>query len=127
MSWSIDLFVDAHEPLPQFVRDVEVACDIKFTKFCSDEGERYEYHAPHGVVCLWDDHALENDRDLNFADYRYEINVRPYRTTDWGRDQQAGYELAARLFEQLKATGRYRLMLVEELQKRLQVFEPQAT
>jgi hypothetical protein len=126
MSWSINLFVDAHESLPQFVRDVEAACDIKFTKFCADEGERYEYRAPHGVVCLWDDHALENDRDLNFADYRYELNVRPYRTTEWEHDQRAGYELATRLFEYLKATGRYRLMLVEELQKRLQVFDPQA-
>ena len=95
-------------------------------QYCSDAAERYEYRDALGVVCLWDDHELENDHGINFEDYRYELNVRPYRTTDWERDQRAGYELAARLFEQLKATGRYRLMLVEELQKRLQVFDPQA-
>jgi hypothetical protein len=54
------------------------------------------------------------------------MNVRPYRTTHWEKNQRAGYELASRLFEQLKSTGRYRLMLVEELQNRLQVFDPQA-
>jgi hypothetical protein len=126
MSWSVDLFVDAHDPMPQFVRDIESACDVKFTQLCSDAAERYEYRDALGVVGLWDDHGLENDRGINFEAYRYELNVRPYRTTDWERDQRAGYELAARLFEQLQATGRYRLMLVEELQKRLQVFDPQA-
>lgn len=126
MSWSVDLFVDAQDPMPQFVRDVESACDVKFTQCCSDAGERYEYRDSLGVVCLWGDHEIENDRGINFEDYRYEMNVRPYRTTDWERDQRAGCELAARLFERLKATGRYRLMLVEELQKRLQVFDPQA-
>jgi hypothetical protein len=126
MSWSIDLFVDAHTSLPQFVRDIEAVCDIKFTKFCADAGERYEYRAPHGVVCLWENHALENDQDCNFADYRYELNVRPYRTAEWEHDRQAGYELAMGLFQSLQVTGRYRLMLVEELQKKLQVFDPAA-
>ena len=79
---------------------------------------------PLGVVCLWDEHELENDRGLNFEDYRYAMNVRPYRTTDWARDQRAAYELTTRLFERLKATGRYRLLLVEELQKRVQEFDP---
>jgi len=125
MSWSVDLFIDAHESLPQLVRDVEAACNVKFTRLCADTGERYEYRDPLGVVCLWDEHELENDRGLNFEDYRYEMNVRPYRTTDWARDQRAAYELTARLFERLKTTGRYRLLLVEELQKRLQEFDPQ--
>lgn len=40
MSWSVDLFVDAQDPMPQFVRDVESACDVKFTQFCSDATER---------------------------------------------------------------------------------------
>jgi len=124
MSWSVDLFVDAQEPLPQFVREVESACDIKFTRFPSDVGERYEYRDPLGVVCLWEDHELDNDQGINFEDYRYEINVRPYRTTRWEQDQRAGSALASRLFEQLKSTGHYRLMLVEELQKKLKVFDP---
>jgi hypothetical protein len=126
MSWSVDLFVDAKVPLQQFVREVELICGVQFMKFRSDDRERYEYRDPRGVVCLWDDHGLENDRGINFEDYRYEMNVRPYRTTHWEKDQRAGYELASRLFEQLKSTSRYRLMLVEELQNRLQVFDPQA-
>ena len=129
MSWSVDLFVDAQDPMPQFVRDVESACNVKFTPapaLTRPSGMSIAQDSL-GVVCLRDDHeAPENDRGINFEDYRYELNVRPYRTTDWERDQKAGDELAARLFEQLKATGRYRLMLVEELQKRLQVFDPQA-
>ena len=90
MSWSVYSFVDAQDPMPQFIRDVESACHIRFTQVCSDAAEWYEYRDSLGVVCLRDmkiaRYQLENDRGINFEDYPYELNVRPYRTADWERD-----------------------------------------
>jgi hypothetical protein len=55
-------------------------------------------------------HSLENDRDLNFEDYPFQIEVE-------GSEAEA-----RRIFELLRSTLKYSLLLVRDVQEKLDEF-----
>jgi hypothetical protein len=59
-------------------------------------------------------HDYENDRDMPFEDYPYVITVRRI-----GQSRDSQEACARRVFDQLESTGRYRLMVVDDLQRRV--------
>jgi hypothetical protein len=65
-------------------------------------------------------HDFENDRDMLFEEYPYVITVRKI-----GRNADFQAAAARRVFDTLKAIGRYRLLLVSDLQSKLDEFDPQ--
>jgi hypothetical protein len=65
-------------------------------------------------------HDFDNDRDMLFEEYPYVITVRKI-----GHDADFQTAAARRVFDALKATGRYRLLLVSDLQSKLDEFGPQ--
>jgi len=124
MSQSMDIFVDADEPITTFVLELESLLDVKF-QLRTREGEIwYEYDSSKLVLTVGE-HEFENDGGLNFEDYRYNIALWPinYKTeAEWHKTRN---DAAYRIFQQLKAVQKYHLLLVDDVQVRLAEFSPQ--
>lgn len=124
MSWSLGIYADADEPLEEFAANVEGALAIRLERRSDAHSVWYDYDDPLFYLMIYE-HELENDRDPRFEDYRYEIALWPKR----GSHPEEVMErwrtvLAPAMFEKLKATGRYDLMLVEEVQRKLAEYHP---
>ena len=124
MSWSLGILVDVDESLEEFAKHVEDELAIRLERKSDAHSVWYDYDDPRIYLVVYE-HELENDRDLRFEDYRYEIALWPERGENPERVQeQWRTELGPAMFEKLKATGRYDLMLVEEVQRKLAEYHP---
>jgi hypothetical protein len=65
-------------------------------------------------------HPYENDRDMAFEDHPYVITVRRV-----GQPREVQEACARQLFDRLAATGRHRLLLVDDLQRLLGSVRPE--
>lgn len=126
MSYHLGIFVDSDETLEQFAREVERVLDIPL-EGRSDEYETwYEYDGPEVYLSVRE-HDLENNLDLRFEDYRYDIAIWPRRIPPIDETRRRWRtELAPALFEKFKATRRYPVMLVEGVQHKLAEYHPAA-
>lgn len=124
MSQSLDIFVDAYEPITTFVLELESLLDIKFQLRTREDEIWYEVDRPKLVITMGE-HEFENDSDLNFEDYRYNISLRPINYATEAEWAQIRNDAAQYIFNQLKATQKYRLLLVDDVQVKLAEFSPQ--
>ena len=94
-----------------------------------EEGDlvRWELAAPdpHVDVLVYENDFVD-DKDVNFEDYQIVISVRAWRLpgsneADW-KAWREGF--ARTVYERLKETGRYGLMLVDGVQTKLDEFRP---
>lgn len=123
MSQTLDIFVEAETPLPVFVNELESLLGIKFEYVAADDETWYAFDNPE-VALTVGAHPFENDQDLRFEDYRYDIEIRPlnYRTeTEW-RERREKY--ARLIFRALQSTQQYGLLLVDNLQTKVAEFSP---
>jgi hypothetical protein len=123
MSQSLDIFVDTDEPLVALVHELESLLGVQFRLRTRQDETWYESATPHLVLTVGE-HEFENDRDLNFEDYRYAISLRPihYKTiAEWN---QVRNDAAQRVFQALKATNKHCLMLVDDVQVKLAEYSP---
>jgi hypothetical protein len=126
MSYANNLFLDSPVALEAISREVGDLLGIAFQRVDSGEGPTYQYNSPDCFLSLRGGHGMVNDRDMKFEDYAYQLEVLSRRTSDSKRDRDKCSQFARRLFEKLKITGRHRLLLVENLQKKLDSFEPES-
>ena len=123
MSQSMDIFVVTNESLTAFISALESLLNVKFQVRSRQDETWYEHVAPQ-LILVASEHSFENDRDLNFEEYRYDISLRPinYKSeADWKQIRSAA---ADQLFQRLKATDRYGLMLVDDVQRKMAEFHP---
>ena len=124
MAESLYLFIDANAPLEQIVVRIAACMELQFHK-CASEGETfYETRTPHSIITIFGAHGCENDRDMHFEDYQYAVEIRPIRDLRMATNQEQTEQFTSRLFEQLKATDCYALLLVWDLQQKLQEHRP---
>ncbi|MFN8496108.1 MAG: hypothetical protein U0350_51425 [Caldilineaceae bacterium] len=123
MSQSLDIFVDTDESLVGFVRELESLLNIKFEMVTTDYETWYEF-ANSEIVATVGGHDFENDCDIEFENYRYDIALRPINYETAAEWQERREKYANRIFDKLKATQRYQLLLVDNLQVKLAEFSP---
>ncbi|HLJ86507.1 MAG TPA: hypothetical protein VKZ53_06770 [Candidatus Angelobacter sp.] len=124
MSWNIGIFIEGAASLDVLARDVSSLLDLKLkqTKF---EGEpRYECSAEDFDLLLYANHGLDNDRDMNFEDFTYDLIFWRRNSSDRNKSQANTLEFAWLTYAKLKETRRYLLMLVEDTQKKLASYNP---
>jgi hypothetical protein len=123
MAQRLGIFVDTSDSLAAFVRELELLLGIEFQMASADDEIWYQFADPT-IVLTVGEHPFENDHDLNFEDYRYDISVRPINYTtpeEWrARREDAAYSI----FHKLMATQKYPLLLVDNLQIKLAEFVP---
>src|ERR1700749_3836351 len=123
MSWNVGLFINLAPSIELLAHQVGEILNIDLKRVEDEDGVRYESFEPDFIVDLYGDHGLVNDRDMNFEDFSLELRLqRLNRNPDQSRER--ALSAAQTVFEQLKKTGQYQLMLVEDVQKRLDSFDP---
>jgi hypothetical protein len=125
MSQPLDIFVDTTMPLSDFVHELESLLGIEFEYVSADDEVWYVFDNPE-IVLTVGTHTFENDRDLRFEEYRYDIELRPlnYRTESEWRERREKY--AQLVFRALQATQKYPLLLVDDLQVKLAEYSPRS-
>lgn len=121
MSWNVAVFIEGAPSLKALAAEVSTL-GLTLERVNEDDSETYQYSESDFTLILGMDHGLENDRDLNFEDYAYQMILWRHNTADREQSQANTLKFAKVLFAKLKETGRYRLMLVEDTQKKLASF-----
>ncbi|MBC6423068.1 MAG: hypothetical protein GDA43_07785 [Hormoscilla sp. SP5CHS1] len=123
MSRTVDIFVDSQVGIKTLVEEIEFLLYIKLQLISYKDDTWYEYHN-YRITLTLGEHEFENDRDMNFAEYRYHISVRAVKSKTETNRQYWRDEFARLVFQKLKASQKYPLMLVSDLQVKLEEFCP---
>ncbi len=124
MSWNIAIFVAGASSQDALAREVSHLLDINLE--CAADGANvlYKCLGSDFELLLYEDHDMENDRDMNFEDYMYEVSFWRLNLPDREKAQANTLRFAWFAFNKLKEAGQYSLMLVENTQRKLAEFNP---
>ncbi|HEU5427575.1 MAG TPA: hypothetical protein VFU74_11915 [Actinocrinis sp.] len=118
MSAYHQIFVRTAEPPETLLADLAELCNEPFKRI--DDGPvDYASHTATAFIDVELHHDFDADRDMPFNEYPWLITLR-----DRERDQDRQQHAARQVFDALAATGRYRLMLVHDLQRLLATYPP---
>ena len=123
MSRTLDIFLDFPQEIEQLVKELEFILAIKFELFSDGTDNWYEFRNSTISLTLGK-HDFENDRDIKFEEYPYNLSIRALNISNELERQKWCDAFASCVFQKLKATERYRLMLVDDLQVQLEEFAP---
>ena len=68
--------------------------------------------------------SMIEHRDIKFEEYPYNLSIRALNISNQLDKQKWRDDFASYVFQKLKGTERYRLMLVDDLQVKLEEFAP---
>lgn len=130
MSTTVEVFVASACSFADFVRDVQVLLGIPFGYAADSRGDadfdRYEAVTPSAAITILRVDGLEGDEYINVQDYDYYFSLlgigKPFDAGLRARDRD---DFAHLVFQTLKATQRYRIMLVYNMRTKLDEFPPQ--
>ncbi len=123
MARYINVFVDTQESPSDFASSLESILGIQLQKV-NREPIYYEYSDGNSRSFDFGEHYLENETDLNFEDYKYQIEIGTFNTSSHEEKRKLGLEFAQQLFDALKKSGKYRVMLVDSIDIKLDEFSP---
>ena len=122
MSKTIDIFVDYQGQIEHLVKELELLISHPLTHKSDDYESWYEFQNQTIVLSLGK-HDFEDDQELNFSSFLYQISLRAINLQTEVERQKVCHDFAALIWQQLK-TQKYHLMLVEDLQVKLDSFVP---
>ena len=123
MSRSIKIFIDSSLPLERLAEDLKLVLHLDFQQR-QDRDETYFEAVGAPAYMTFGTHDFENDGDLHFQNYRFDLSIEaPYPPE--GEESPTSEEvLSRRIYDVLRASGRYRIMLVDNLQSKIEQFSP---
>ena len=125
MSRSMHLFLATKSGLEPLAQEISSLLRMNLQR-CADAHETwYEYEDATTVLTLGT-HDFENDREMNFEDYQYDIELRALNLGESEEREQRLADLVKFVYQTLKATQKYHLLLVDNLQVKLAEFSPQS-
>jgi hypothetical protein len=123
MSRTLDIFVDFPHKIEYLIKELELILALKF-ELVSDGIDNWYEFSNSTITLTIGKHDFENDRDIKFEEYPYNLSIRALNiSTEFDRQNWCN-DFASYVFQKLKATERYRLMLVDDLQVKLEEFAP---
>ena len=123
MSRTLDIFVDFPHKIEYLIKELELILALKF-ELVSDGIDNWYEFSNSTITLTIGKHDFENDRDIKFEEYPYNLSIRALNiSTEFDRQNWCN-DFASYVFQKLKATERYRLMLVDDLQVQLEEFVP---
>jgi hypothetical protein len=123
MSRPMDVFLVSKASLEDIVQELEVLLKMPAQRFSDDYETWYVLHDDHTLYSVGG-HEYINDNDVHFEDYQYDIEVQATNIKDAGERAKHLEDAAYQLFNCLKQTKKYPLMLVDNLQIKLDEFHP---
>ncbi|MGE5322687.1 MAG: hypothetical protein ACM3SW_07490 [Actinomycetota bacterium] len=125
MSWNVGLFISGDSPLEKLAHEISNILGIHLKRDVgTDGGIRFNNCTPNGEIIPYADHGLINDRDMHFEKYKYQLIFWRLNPQDREQAQRNTLDLGWKVFDALKQSGMYQLMLVENAQKKLASFSP---
>jgi hypothetical protein len=125
MSWSVNIFVGPNVPLAEIRTELESTLGTELTSVFEDEEETYRLAAPSYLLILGR-HDLIDDKGIPFQECPIQIALWATNVPDWEHSSQECLRTASSIFEALKTSRRYRLLLVRNVQELLQDYSPSA-
>lgn len=123
MSRTLDIFVDFPQKIEYLIKELELILALKFELISDGTDNWYEF-SNSTITLTVGKHDFENDQDINFEEYHYNLSIRSLNISNELDRQKWRNDFASYVFQKLKATERYRLMLVDDLQVKLEEFAP---
>lgn len=123
MSHTLDIFLDFPQGLEHLIKELELILDLKF-ELVSDGTDNWHEFRNSTITLTVGNHDFENDRDIKFEEYPYNLSIRALNISNELDRQKWRDDFASYVFQKLKATENYRLMLVDDLQVKLEEFAP---
>jgi len=123
MSRTLDIFVDFPQGLEHLIKELEFILALKFELISDGTDNWYEFHNST-ITLTVGNHDFENDKDIKFEEYPYNLSIRALNISNELDRQKWRDDFASYVFQKLKATESYRLMLVDDLQVKLEEFAP---
>jgi hypothetical protein len=123
MSRTLDIFVDFPQGLEHLIKELEFILALKFELISDGTDNWYEFHNST-ITLTVGNHDFENDRDIKFEEYPYNLSIRALNISNELERKKWRDDFASYVFQKLKATERYHLMLVDDLQVKLEEFAP---
>ncbi|MEZ2279013.1 MAG: hypothetical protein ACBR12_19090 [Microcoleus sp.] len=123
MSRTLDIFVDFPQELEHLIKELEFILALKLELVSDGIDHWYEFHNST-ITLTVGKHDFENDRDIKFEEYPYNLSIRALNISNELDRNKWRDEFASYVLHKLKATESYRLMLVDDLQVKLEEFAP---
>ncbi|HBW57162.1 MAG TPA: hypothetical protein DEF27_04910 [Oscillatoriales bacterium UBA8482] len=123
MSRTLDIFVDFPQEIDHLIKELELILALKFELVSDGTDNWYEFRNSTITLTIGK-HDFENDQDIKFEEYPYNLSIRSLNISTEFYRQNWCNDFASYVFQKLKATERYRLMLVDDLQVQLEKFVP---
>ncbi|MEZ4668701.1 MAG: hypothetical protein R3E39_12385 [Anaerolineae bacterium] len=124
MSRNINIFVQTDEDENVFVSKLEGELGIQFEVKHNSFGTLYSFFDSNYRWCEVGKHSLVNDRNMLFENYQYQIEIGVSNSGSATEREQALLEYAKTIFDRLRATRLYRIMLVEDVQIKIDEYDP---
>ena len=121
MSRPMDVFIASKESLEDFVKELETLLKLPAQRFSDEYETWYVLYDDHTLYSVGD-HEYVNDNNVPFEDYQYDIEVQATNIIDADERKKHLEDAAYQLFNLLKQTKKYPLMLVDNLQIKLDEF-----
>lgn len=123
MSRTLDIFVDFPQEIEHLIKELEFILALKLELVSDGIDNWYEFRNST-ITLTVGKHDFENDKEINFEEYPYNLSIRALNISNELDRKKWRDEFAIYVLHKLKTTERYRLMLVEDLQVKLEEFAP---
>ena len=129
MSHDFDVFVDATLEPSEFAREIERILGVKLEANPVPNVPEllFRYSDVH---TKWFDiilHRLVNDRELDFENFRYELAIGRFNIQSGDDRVRLQQEYGHEIFDLLRKSNKYGLLMVDNLQQCVDRFEPTPT
>jgi hypothetical protein len=118
MSTTRDIFIKSNSSLEELAQELEKVIGVEFEFILDDTDDRnfdrYQWSGEGIYAFLGTTFGFVNAGSLNLEDYQYYIDI-----SGPGKE-----EYARMIFEKLKSTEQYSLLLVHDVQRKLDEYAP---
>jgi len=127
MSTYIQIFIQAGVPIDVLASQIGRLLSIQLEEAGPTDDPRYEYAGENIWLALIGAEDFVNDRDKNFEDYNYYLDIGTTGPKGWQEKDRLRLEFARSAFDKLRAKGSYPLLMVREMQEKLDEYIPPGT
>lgn len=125
MSESITIYVDPKQPLGEFMGELERLLRLSFQRDIDPAFHDITYRFTDEQSRMWAyERDIDDEDDSPYEKYPYVIAIEARRFKEPDEMLALQKKLGYQVFETLKATGKYRLLLFWDSQVLLEKFDP---
>lgn len=118
MSRGMDVFIASEDTLEDLVKNLELLLKLSARRFSEDGEIWYELQDDQTLFSVGT-HEYINNKGINFEDYQYDVEVSAINIKDVRERMKHLEDAAYFIFNQLKNTHKYSILLVDDLQSKV--------